>query len=170
VFRTLLVLLFLGACTFFVIGEKTAPAPEDTPRSSAPLIVDESVFQALKQALPSSIFEKDVQPVQEQNQKRGLSLEDLNKLTARLEQAEEALGSKTREAVDNALRALDPQAFPQKNAAERTMEAVGRLAGDAAQRLKEEMPAIKSLAEDFLQGLVMLISNALGAAAEILSR
>lgn len=159
--------LFILACGLFYVYQKNQV--EEPAESERPRVVDDSGLEALKQALPPVIFEKDIQPVIEKNKEGGLTPAQIDALVDKLDTIAEALGGKTASAVQEALKTTVPEIFPRKNLMERTVDVAGSLAEDAADTLKDQAPALKHMAMELLQGLTTLFSRLLGAAAELVS-
>ena len=160
-----LLFLFILACGLFYVYQKNQL--EEPAAPVRPRVVDDSGLQALKQALPSVIFEKDIQPVIEKNKESGLTPAQIDALVEKLDTIAEALGGKTASAVQDALKTTVPEIFPRKNLMERTVDAAGSLAEDAADTLKDQAPTLKRTAIELLQGLTTLFSRFLGAVAEL---
>jgi len=189
-FRTLLVLIFLAACGVFFHhnSQDSAPAPTKTsaaapavPQKSAQekqvqkkQVVDDSPLEALKKALPAALFEKDVQPSIDQNRKEGLSADQIAQLLARLEGMGRALGGKTSEAVDKAVKeveaSLPSRQGGKQDMGEKTAEVASVLAKNAGEAVKESLPAIKEMSAEMLKGAVAILSQLLNAAAELLQK
>ena len=185
-FRTLLVLIFLAACGVFFHhnSQDSAPAPTKTsaaapavPQKSAQekqvqkkQVVDDSPLEALKKALPAALFEKDVQPSIDQNRKEGLSADQIAQLLARLEGMGRALGGKTSEAVDKAVKEVEASLPRKQDMSEKTAEAASVLAKNAGEAVKESLPAIKEMSAEMLKGAVAILSQLLNAAAELLQK
>ena len=170
-FRTVLVLLFLAACGVY-FHQNDAPAPASHSTSSKPRgsVLDESNLQALKQALPAQLFERDIKPALEQDKREGLNSEQLKQLLERLNAMSKELGGKAAEAASKAARSLE-QAMPkEKGMAEKGTEAAGELARKASDELKKNLPALKELSSDLLNGMVAVLSQLLSSAAELLKK
>lgn len=191
-FRTLLVLIFLAACGVFFHHNSQDSAPAPTPAKTAATapavpqkamqdkqvqkkqVVDDSPLQALKKALPAALFEKDVQPSIDQNRKEGLSADQIAQLLARLEGMGRALGGKTSEAVDKAVKeveaSLPSRQGVKQDMSEKTAEVASTLARNAGEAVKESLPAIKEMSAEMLKGAVAILSQLLNAAAELLQK
>lgn len=137
-------------------------------------VVDDSPLQALKKALPAALFEKDVQPSIDQNRKEGLSADQIAQLLARLEGMGRALGGKTSEAVDKAVKeveaSLPSRQGDKQDMSEKTAEVASTLARNAGEAVKESLPAIKEMSAEMLKGAVAILSQLLNAAAELLQK
>ncbi|MBQ8172971.1 MAG: hypothetical protein IJ034_03395 [Mailhella sp.] len=191
-FRTLLVLIFLAACGVFFHHNSQDGAPAPAPAKTAATapakqeksvpekrvqekrVVDDSSLQALKKALPAALFEKDVQPSIDQNRKEGLSADQIAQLLARLEGMGRALGGKTSEAVDKAVKeveaSLPSRQGGKQDMSEKTAEVASVLAKNAGEAVKESLPAIKEMSAEMLKGAVAILSQLLNAAAELLQK
>ena len=170
-FRTFLVLLFLAASGVYfhnTSSDSTAPAPATTTKKTQ--TVDDSALQALKAVLPSSLFEKDVQPVIEQNRKEGLSADQLSQLMAKLEVMSRTLTGKAAEAVNKTIGDMNLTAQPKSADLSKTASAVSSLAKNVGEGLKENLPAAKEIAGDILHSMVTVLSQLLNAAAELLRK
>ena len=167
-FRTVLVLLFLAACgVYFHQNDAPSHSTSSKPRGS---VLDESNLQALKQALPAQLFERDVKPALEQDKREGLNSEQLKQLLERLNAMSKELGGKAAEEASKAARSLE-QAMPkEKGMAEKSTEAAGELARKAGDELKKNLPALKELSNDLLNGMVAVLSQLLSSAAELLKK
>ena len=168
-FRTLLVLLFLAACGVYF--HQTTPEPATTqPAQKEARLLDDAQLQALKQALPSQLFEKDVKPAIEQDKRGELNSEQITRLLARLNEMSKELGGKASEAASKAAKRIE-QALPrEKSTAEKGAEAAGELAKKAGDELKKSLPAIKELSGDVINGMVAVLSQLLSSAAELLKK
>lgn len=156
--RTLVVLFLLGLCGFYVYQKQQVESPA---AATAPRVVDDSALRELKKSLPAVIFEKDVLPTIERNQKGGLTEEDIDNLLDRLDTIGRALGGKVSDAVEQAARTVDPEAFSQKSLAQRTADA-------ALEGAQNALPVLQELAADLIRGLAAALSFLLDQAADLI--
>ena len=163
-FRTLLVLIFLAACGVYF--HQTTPGPTSSqPAKKESRLLDDASLQALKQALPSQLFEKDVKPAIEQDKRGELNSEQLTRLLKRLNEMSKELSGKASEAASKAAKRLE-QALPkEKSSAEKGMEAAGELAKKAGDELKKSLPMLKELSSDIINGMVTVLSQLLSSTA-----
>ncbi len=138
----------------------TAPA--------SPQVVDDTLLKGLKKLLPPGVFEREIQPFLEKNRQGGLSSEQLDALTKKLEKSADALGGKAASAVREILQKT-PGLSPSKTMLERAADTADSLAEDAAGEVKRQLPVLKDLALKTLQGLTTLVSRFLGVVANILN-
>ena len=168
-FRTLLVLLFLAACSVYFHQTTPEPAAPQPAKKDARLL-DDASLQALKQALPAQLFEKDVKPAIEQDKRGELDYEQITRLLSRLNAMSKELGGKASEAASKAAKHLE-QALPkEKSTAEKGTEAAGELAKKASDELKKSLPKLKELSSDVINGMVAVLSQILSSAAELLKK
>ena len=168
-FRTLLVLLFLAACGVYFHQNSPEPAPHQ-PTKKGSRLLDDASLQALKQALPAQLFEKDVKPAMEQDKRGELNSEQLTRLLTRLNEMSKELGGKASEAASKAARSIEKALPKEKSSAEKGAEAAGELAKKAGDELKKNLPAIKELSSDVIKGMVTVLSQLLSSAAELLKK
>ncbi|MBQ9104654.1 MAG: hypothetical protein IJY48_00745, partial [Mailhella sp.] len=116
------------------------------------------------------LFEKDVQPSIDQNRKEGLSADQIAQLLARLEGMGRSLGGKTSEAVDKAVKEVEASLPRKQDMSEKTAEVASTLAKNAGEAVKESLPAIKEMSAEMLKGAVVILSQLLNAAAELLQK
>ena len=165
-FRTILVLLFLAGCGLFLHqqpGVEPAPAVQEKPK-----VIDDASLRALKSALPSVIFEKDIQPAIDRNASGGLTSAQIRELLERMDDIARALGGKAADAVERSSEALSRDLPSQKEMGGRAVEAASALARKVAQGVEGSMPAVKEVSGDIVQGLITLLSRVLSTAAELL--
>ena len=168
-FRTLLVLLFLAACGVYF--HQNTPEPAATqPTKKNTCLLDDASLQALKQALPAQLFEKDVKPAIDQDKRGELNSEELTRLLKRLNEMSRELGGKASEAASKAARSIEKTLPKEKSTAEKGAEAAGELAKKAGDELKKSLPAIKELSSDVINGMVAVLSQLLSSAAELLKK
>ncbi len=171
-FRTLLVLLFLAACGVYFHQNGSVPVQSQSDaKSDSRKLLDDSSLQALKEILPARLFEKDVQPALEQNRKEGLTAAQIGQLLDRLNAMSRELGGKAAEAVDATSKKLEA-ALPgqEKSPLEKSADAAGALAQKAGEGLKENMPAVRELAENLLSGMIAVLSQILSSAADLMKK
>lgn len=164
-FRTILVLLFLAGCGVFFLNGPQADGP--SVPAEKPKVIDDAALRALKSAIPSVLFEKDIQPYIDRNRTEGLTSEQVRDVMSRMDAIARALGGKTADAVEKSSAALS-QHLPQQNDAGRAVEAAGALAKKMAQSVEGSMPAVKEVSGNIIQGLITALSRVLGFAAELL--
>lgn len=168
-FRTLLVLLFLAACGVYFHQSTPEPSSSQPAKKEARLL-DDASLQALRQALPAQLFEKDVKPAIEQDKRGELNSEQLTRLLNRLNEMGKELGGKASEAANKAAKSIE-QALPkEKSNAEKGAEAAGELAQKAGEELKKRLPALKEISSDVINGMVAVLSQLLSSAAELLKK
>ena len=168
-FRTLLVLLFLAACGVYFHQNSPEPTNNQPTKKDARLL-DDASLQALKQALPAPLFEKDVKPAMEQDKRGELDSEQLTRLLSRLNEMSKELGGKASEAASKAARNIEKALPKEKSTAEKGAEAAGELAQKAGEELKKSLPAIKELSSEVLNGMIAVLSQLLSSAAELLKK
>ncbi|MBQ8173539.1 MAG: hypothetical protein IJ034_06355, partial [Mailhella sp.] len=104
----------------------------------------------------------------------GLSADQIAQLLARLEGMGRALGGKTSEAVDKAGKeveaSLPSRQGGKQDMSEKTAEVASVLAKNAGEAVKESLPAIKEMSAEMLKGAVVILSQLLNAAAELLQK
>ena len=169
-FRTLLVLLFLAACGVYF--HQTTPEPTSSTSSAQKenRLLDDASLQALKQALPAQLFEKEVKPAIEQDKRGELNSEQLTRLLNRLNEMSKELGGKASEAASKAAKSIE-QALPRKKStAEKGTEVAGELAKKAGDELKKSLPIIKELSSEVINGMIAVLSQILSSATEFLKK
>ena len=168
-FRTLLVLLFLAACGVY-FHQSTPDQPSQTPTKKEKSLLDDANLQALKQALPSQLFEKDVKPALDQDKRGELNSEQLKQLLKRLNEMSKELGGKASEAASKAARSIEQSLPREKSAVEKSSEAAGEFAQKAGEELKKSLPMLKEISNDVINGMVAILSQLLSSAAELLKK
>ena len=171
-FRTLLVLLFLAASGvyFHQSNSNQAPPAQTQAPKDASATLDDSSLQALKQFLPTQLFEKDVQPAIDQNRREGLNRDQIAQLLKRLDEMSRELGGKASEAASKAAKSLEQTMPQEKGMAEKGADAAGELARKAGDSLKESLPVLKELSGELISGMVAVLSQILSSAAELLKK
>lgn len=163
--KKLLIVVTLALCCLYVYQKQQ----EEIPASpSASRKVNDAPLRSLEGKLPAVIFEKEIQPVIERNQRMGLTPGELDELFDRLETIGRALGDKATEAVNQAGHAVAPELFPRKTLAEQSADMAQSLAQAAEQGARASLPVIKEVAADLLHALAMALSFLLDKAADML--
>ena len=168
-FRTLLVLLFLAACGVY-FHHTTPEVTTSQPVKQEKRLLDDAILQALKQALPAHLFEKDVKPAIEQNKSGELNSEQLTRLMKRLNEMSKELSGKAADAASNAAKRIEQTLPKEKSSAEKGTETAGELARKAGDELKKSLPVLKELSSDVINGMVTVLSQLLSSAAELLKK
>ena len=163
--KKLLVIVILALCCFYVYQKHQ----QETPVSpSASRKINDAPLKKLEDKLPSVIFEKEIQPVIERNQRMGLTPDELDELFDKLETIGRALGDKATEAVNRAGHAVAPDLFPRKTFAEHSADVAQSLARAAGEGAKASLPVIRDIAAGILHALASALSFLLDKAADLL--
>ena len=163
--KKLLIVVTLALCCFYFHQKQQEEIPVSP---SASRKVNDAPLRSLEGKLPSVIFEKEIEPVIERNQRMGLTQNELDELFDKLETIGRALGEKATEAVNQAGHAVAPDLFPRKTFAEHSADVAQSLAQAAEKGAKASLPVLKDVAVDILHALATALSFLLDKAADLL--